>query len=155
MDSKQLEQLLKKYDEGQSSLDEERILMEHAGTSGKEMSAWARFVNHHKKTAPDGLAEDLWSSIESGEKRKRRFVLRLVSAAASVLLLITFSLTLTRKAPDEMSYEEKQALLEEALSLFSSGNDKQTTKEIIYEDEFLMIYTDIKKHNNEKITSYN
>lgn len=63
-------------------------------------------------------------------------------------------MTLNRKN-NEMSLEEKQILLQEALNMFSSETEEQITKEIIYEDELVVIYTDIKKKNDEKVIFYN
>jgi hypothetical protein len=65
-----------------------------------------------------------------------------ISAAASLALLISLVfISPSLRNQKEMTYEEKAAKLEEALSLISENNE-QADRKIIYEDEIIVIYTE-------------
>ncbi len=130
--------LIEKYEAGNSTLEEEQLLFETADPSASEFKALGEFVKTHKKTAPKNFNDTLWASFEKKTFRNNRFI-KILSAAASILLLIT--ITINSLKPKELSYAEKQALLEEALNMFPETEQVQTLQNIIYEDDLVVVYT--------------
>ena len=61
------------------------------------------------------------------------------SAAASILLLVSLYFGFLNE--NELSYNEKEALLNEAKSMFSDAEVKQTIHNIIIETDFIIVYT--------------
>ena len=134
-----IKKLIEKYESGTSTLEEEQLLFEATNTSAPEFKALGAFVKAHQKTAPEGFNEILWASFEKKKLRNNRFIIKTLSAAASVLLLITFAISSLKSK--ELSYAEKQALLEEALNMFPETEQMQTVQNIIYEDDLMIVYT--------------
>ncbi len=137
MNREQTDKLLEKYEQGLTSVEEEKQLFAHPEDSGIDHQVWFQYVNHQKKEVPNDLEDTVWSSIQT---RKKKWLIRTISMAASVALLVSLFLTTNPWQKKEMSYEEKAALLEEALAM--CAEKKQTIeREILYEDELLIIYT--------------
>ncbi|MEM6804003.1 MAG: hypothetical protein AAF696_21540, partial [Bacteroidota bacterium] len=90
-----------------------------------------------KKAAPASLQNAAWAHIQKNERNKSRSLVLGVLAAASVAVFMISSSDFFLS--QEMNHQEKEALLEEALSLFPA--ETPIEEDIIYEDEMLMIYT--------------
>lgn len=131
-DLKNNKQWMRRYEEGKTSLHEEKELVA-AATDNK----WFSFINENKKEAPQSLKEGIWSIIEK-KQRRRRLNLLISSAAACFLLIIS---VLSLGPEKEQSYEEKLALLLEAKSMVAIPNTTSSeVKRIIYEDNMVIIY---------------
>ncbi len=136
-----LNKIFEKYKKGNSSLDEENILFENANNLNTSFKAWSNFARNNKIETPKDFNDTIWESFENkiNNKHKSRFKIVIMSAAASILLIIAFFIGNTTKK--ELSYDQKAALLNEALSMFS--DNKQNNENIIYENETIVIYTSI------------
>ena len=142
MNKEQVDKLLKLFEQGLTSTEEEDVLLEHFSDSRTGDKVLFNYIMHQKKMVPDNLENQIWSSIQSGEKKKKRFMLRMTLAAASVILVISYLLIFVPGHQEEMTYREKVAILEEAQSMISGATENTTKREIIYEDDVLIIYTD-------------
>lgn len=134
-----IKELIRKYEAGKSTLEEEQLLFATTYASVPKHKALVAFVKAHKKTAPKDFNETLWTSFEKKKAKNQRFRIGLLSAAASVLLLITIAVNSFK--PTELSYAEKQALLQEVLSMFPKTEQMQSTQNIIYQDDLVIVYT--------------
>lgn len=139
MNKEQIENLIEKYEAGSSTLQEEQFLFDNAENSNPAIAAWSAFVKSKKKKAPSNFRDSLWTSIQTRKIKKRRLAIGIMSAAASLLLLITISVNF--RGSEKISYKEKEALLSEALSMFEGAEQMQAEQSIIYEDEMIIIYT--------------
>ncbi len=139
MKEKTIERLIKKYKEGASTLQEEQVLFDNSENSPSMMDAWAAFINQNKIEVPRNLNDRLWDSFQNRTTRKRRLKIKILSAAASVLLLIAFFIGFREQK--QLSYKEKEVLLNEALNMFVDYEQEIARESIIYEDEQIIIYT--------------
>ncbi|GAL88415.1 hypothetical protein JCM19538_2928 [Jejuia pallidilutea] len=130
---------MEKYEAGNSTLEEEQILFETADASTPKLKALGAFKKAHKKAPPKGFNDTLWTSFEGKTSRKRRFSVVMLSAAASVVVLIMIAIYSLQ--PKTLSYAEKQALLDEALSMFPETEQIQRAQHILYEDDLVIVYT--------------
>ncbi len=142
MNREQVDELLEKYEQGLASQEEMDLLMEQFEDSRSGPGVWFNFLRLQKKKAPENLNHQVWSAIQSQEKNKNRKITLFISAAASLAILISLIfISPSLRNQKEMTYEEKAAKLEEALSLISENNE-QADRKIIYEDEIILIYTE-------------
>ncbi len=142
MNREQVDELLNKYEQGLTSQEEMDFLLEQFENSRSGPGVWFNYLRLQKKKAPENLHKQVWSAIQTQEKKKNRKIALFISAAASLAILISFIfISPSLRNQKEMSYEEKAAKLEEALSLLSENNE-QANREIIYEDEIIVIYTE-------------
>lgn len=141
MKKEYIDKQLEIYEQGLSSADEERELISLLGDSDKGSNYWFKYIKQHKRIAPVNLESDIWSAIQSKEQRKRRTLFKIGSVAASVILAVSLFFTFDILRPEEMSYEEKEVALKEAMALFSETQEKPVLEEILYEDEIIIIYT--------------
>jgi len=146
MKAKKIKELTEKYKAGNSTLEEDQSLFNSTENTGSIFEPWSAFVKGNKREAPGNFNESLWNSFQNRTRSKYRLRIAMMSAAASVILIITF---LTVKPEQEkLSYSEKEALLEQAINMFEDSGQEIveqdiTEQEIIYEDELIIIYTDI------------
>ena len=141
MKEKKIEKLIEKYEVVASTLQEEQFLFDNAENSKSWIEAWSTFVKRNKKEAPENFNDKLWNSIQNRIIKERRGKMRIISAAASVLLIIALSIgNLIQK---ELSNNEKEALLNQALSMFADSEQEITMENILYEDEIIIIYTSL------------
>ena len=141
MKKEYIDKQLETYGQGLSSVDEEKELLSLLGDSEKGSNSWFKYIKQHKRKAPPYLESDIWSIIQAKEQRTRRILFRIGSVAASIILFISLFFTIDILRPEEMSYEEKEVALKEAMALISETPEKPVFGEILYEDEFLIIYT--------------
>lgn len=136
------ENLIEKYKAGASTLHEEQFLFDNAEKSKSTIEAWATFVKRNKREAPENLNGTLWESFQNRKIRKRRIITGIISAAASVILII--ALFIGNAGQEKLSYSEKEAFLNEALNMFAGIEQTQTQQNIIYENDLIIIYTTTK-----------
>lgn len=143
MKEDEIEKLVKKYKEGNSTLSEEQFLFDHAKNTKPSLEAWSTFVKNNKNEIPNNFNDRLWGSFENKKigKYKRRKVVGILSTAASVLLVISFYIANSKQK--ELSYSEKKALLNEAVAMVSSSKTPVIHQSVIYENEMVVIYTAI------------
>jgi len=130
--------LTEKYEAGESSLAEERQLFVDAKGTSSPLETWSTFVQKNKKTAPEEFNDKMWLLFE--KRKKRKLFLTALSAAASILLIM-IAIFMTKEPQTSLSYDEKQALLEEGLAMFTTVNQDQSQEEVLFENEFIIIYT--------------
>lgn len=137
MNKSKFEDLIEKYEQGESSLSEEKNIFDNAESIDSESQAWFKFIQINKKKAPEGLQDSIWESIHKKRIINRRLKVGVLSAAASIILLL--SIMIYKPFGNIQSYKEKEALLNEALGMFENKN---TTLELrsIYEDDMIIIY---------------
>ena len=141
MKDKRIEKLTEKYETGASTLNEEQFLFDNAENSPSKIEAWSTFVKRNKREAPENLNDKLWASFQNRIIRKRRFKVGIISAAASIVLIIT--LIIGNPGQKKLSYNEKEALLNQALNMIAVSEQEIAKENIIYEDEMIIIYTSI------------
>jgi len=139
MKEDEIERLIKKYNEGNSTLNEEQILFDNTKNSKPSLEAWSTFAKKNKIETPKGFNDTLWESFQNKKIRKRKVYVGIIAAAASVLLLI--SLYIVNPKQKELDYSEKQALLNQALNMVSNSGLVEIQERIIYENEMIIIYT--------------
>ena len=130
---------LEKYKNGETSLKEEEQLFNEVDENQPEIKVLSDFVKENKINIPPNLNDRLWKSFEEKTTKNNRFKIGFFSAAASVVLLV--SLYFGNLNKNELTYNEKEALLNEAKSMFSDAEVKQTIHNIIIETDFIIVYT--------------
>ena len=130
---------IEKYKNGETSLKEEEQLFKNVGENQPGIEVLSDFVKENKINIPPNLNDKLWKSFEEKTTKNNRFKIGFFSAAASILLLVSLYFGFLNN--DELSYDEKQALLNEAKSMFSDAEVKQTIHNIIIETDFVIVYT--------------
>lgn len=139
MKDENLKNLIDKYENGQSSLNEEKILHDQTDEINPEMKPWSEFVNNHKAKVPEEFNEELWEKFEPKTNTTRKLFISIASVAATVLLIVTLYFNFNSNQ-QELSYEEKEALLNQAKDMLFN-EDHLAQQDIIYEDETIIIYT--------------
>ncbi|NMH89618.1 hypothetical protein [Flavivirga algicola] len=139
MEEDKIERLIEKYKEGNSTLNEEQFLFDHVKNSELSLEAWSTFVKNNKREVPKNFNDTLWESFQNKKIGKRKRFIGIMSAAASVILLI--SLLIASPKQKELSYSEKEDLLNQALNMMSNSEPSETQQRIIYENEMIIIYT--------------
>ena len=105
----------------------------------KSDKVYQHFLDSVRIKVPKGLEDSMFSLIEQKEAARRRIITGISSAAAVVIILLSTVLLIPGKS-EEMDYEEKLAALVEAYSLISPSETVESEKEILYEDESIIIY---------------
>ena len=131
--------LLKKYKEGYTTLDDEQFLLDKTSGITPSLDEWSTFVKNNKIETPHNFNEKLWESFQNKKNRKRKVFVGIMSAAASLLLFITF--IITNQKQEELNYSEKEALLSLAKEMVSNSDSTDNEKNIIYENDMVIIYT--------------
>lgn len=140
MNQEEINKLLELYEQGLTSSEQEAKLTDHLAKAKEEEHLWFKFLKHRKKYKPKNLENQIWSAIQKEEKQKSRFILRAVSVAASVALIISILWFTNPLKPKEMSYEEKVAVIKEVQLMISASQKSELQNIIIYEDEAFIIY---------------
>lgn len=130
------EHLFKKYLNASTSLEEEEKLFNKENQQ-PEVEAWSKFVALNKTKIPENLEPSIWKTIEKKKKRQQHMIYYWSGIAASIIFLV--AVTFNYKST-EMNYEEKAALLNEALAMFPEDNHKIDNQDIIFEDDTIIIY---------------
>jgi len=133
------DELLEKYKKGKSSLNEENLLFDSINSSSLE--PWVTFVKNNKIKCPKAFNDTLWNSFERRTNNKRKIKIALMSAAASVFLLIL--LFVGNLGQNKLNDSEKKVLLDQAIDMFICKSQTKPQERIIYENELLIIYTSV------------
>ncbi|MEL7268313.1 MAG: hypothetical protein AAGL34_01920 [Bacteroidota bacterium] len=139
MKESKLKKLLEAYKAGETTLEEEQFLLEQTKEAEPSWEAWSTFIENNKIATPKDLNDRLWESFEPKTRSRRNKFVVMLSAAATVLVLV--ALAMGNLGQDELSYSEKEALLNEALELFPETTEEVTEREVIYENEMITVYT--------------
>jgi hypothetical protein len=139
MKEDEIKKIIEKYEEGNSSVSEEQFLFNNAKNLKPSLEAWSTFVKKNEIKAPNNFNDILWESFQNKKIKKRKTFVRMMSAAASVILLI--SLSIVNPKQKELNYSEKEVLLNQALNMVSNSGLSEVQQNIIYEGEMIIIYT--------------
>ncbi|PPK95433.1 hypothetical protein LY01_01020 [Nonlabens xylanidelens] len=139
MKEDEIKRLIEKYKEGNTTLNEEQFLFNHTKDSVLSLEAWSNFIKNNKKETPTNFNATLWESFQNKKIGKRKRFVRIISAAASVILLISFYIASPKQKG--LSYSKKEDLLNQALNMVSNSEPSETQQNIIYENEMVIIYT--------------
>lgn len=139
MKGNHIEKLVEKYESGESTTKEEKYLTEHIDEASPEIKSWFQFIKQHKTNAPDDLNEKLWEKFESKTNTNRKLVITVLSMAASVVLVVSLFFFNTQN--NELSYEEKEMILKQAIEMTHDNEQDIANQDIIYEDQYIIIYT--------------
>ncbi|MFC0875856.1 hypothetical protein ACE01N_04640 [Saccharicrinis sp. FJH2] len=134
-----IDKLIKTYEAGESSLAEEMFLKDHAEEINHSHKPWFKYIQRNKHTAPQQFNTSIWEAIQRRRKNKQRLSIGILTAAASVAILLSVFIINPQK--NRLSYQEKEAILNEALSMFNAHNTtQQQTQNVLYEDDMIVIY---------------
>ena len=131
--------LIKKYKSGTSSLEEEQFLFDNLDKLDSDIKATAVFVKVNRKEVPGNLNEKLWDSFDEKKKNPNKFKYHFIAIAASIALL--FTLFISNQKGSKQSYSDKVALLNEAKSMFKDTKESLTIHNIIIESDLIALYT--------------
>lgn len=133
MNKGNFDKLVEKYEQGNSSLLEEKQLSDSVELLREESQAWFKYRKLNNIEVPDDLQNYIWESIQRKRTVTLRLTIGLLTTAASILLLLGIMLN------GGQSYRKKEALLNEAIRMCESSN---TSSELtpIYEDNVIVIY---------------
>lgn len=131
-----INQLLKKYKLGETSLKEEEILFDNAEKLDLQFSELSRFIKKSKKEIPDNFNSKLWNSFKKEQKKKSRFKIGVFSGIAASFLLI---IVLYNNHLIKSDYQQKEALLNEVKSMFETK--EETRYKLIVENDLIAVYT--------------
>ena len=88
---------------------------------------------------PKKFNENLWDSFQHKTNNRSKIITLISSIAASLLLFI--SLIVFSTGQKNLNYEQKKVLLEEALDMFPKQEQTVIERNIIYENEMIVVYT--------------
>lgn len=138
MSKERLDDLMKKFEAGESTLSEDSVLFDRVNKSDSAFGLWANFCNEKKLKPTVDFKDSVWEAIHSREARKRKIRTRVMMAAVFVVLLVSLSIVKINK----INYEKKKALLKEALTMLEKNTPAQNNINIIFEDDMVIIYTE-------------
>ena len=144
MKDKNIEKLIKRYESGHSSINDEQYLINHFDKSNHDMHSWFDFIKRNKTQTPENFSEDLWEKFEDKTQSNRKLIIGVLTAAASVILFLTIYLGNDKSTI--LSYEEKVALLNQVKEMVSEKEQDIATQDILYEDQNIIIYTKTEKN---------
>lgn len=130
--------LIEKYKSGLTSLEEEKTLFESDAITDKSIQKLVTFIKKTKKQAPENFNEKLWVSFEEKTKKPNKYRIGLISAAASLALIL--SIYMSNNNSNELTIGEKEALLKEAKSMFLATNE-EAKYDVVFENELVVVYT--------------
>ena len=131
--------LIKKYKSGTSSLEEEQFLFDNLDKLDSDIKATAVFVKVNRKEVPGNLNEKLWDSFDEKKKNPNKFKYHFIAIAASIALL--FTLFISNQKGSKQSYSDKVALLNEAQMMFLNSEEAPSIHNIIIESDLIVVYT--------------
>ena len=139
MSEESIKKIIKKYKSGTSTIADENFLFENVTNTDKTTHYIATFIKESKLQTPRNLNNTLWDSFEKKTKKKKEFKLALLALAASVVVYIN------NKRSDTLDIQRKEALLNEAKSMFKNSEDPKIIHHIIIESDLLVVYTKTEK----------
>ncbi|MAD96267.1 MAG: hypothetical protein CMB99_02970 [Flavobacteriaceae bacterium] len=139
MKEESIKKLKEKYYAGSTSLQEEKQLIQESSQEDSSTGRIASFLKDQQQEAPKGFNDELWESFEEKIVEEKKPSFWIWSAAASIVIVLSFYFfNLYQGNVDEI---HKQALLEEAKSMFIEQEEPIKTDKILFEDETLIVYT--------------
>ena len=141
MNNRKSDDLMEKYLAADSTLEEEDKLF-NSENQLPGIKDWSSYVIQKRKKTPSNLKDSIWAAIQTRKRKKQRFLVILSGVAAAIALVITTFIYPTVNIHSD--YKEKEALLNEALSMFSDEQPIPEKQSIIYEDDVVIIYVSSK-----------
>lgn len=140
MNEENINNIIQKYKVGETSLVEEKMLFDSVPASEEQLKSLGTFVKKNTISVPENLNDKLWDAFDKKTKKPNKFKLRLFSAAASIALM--FSVVFYNSNKNELSESEKEALLNEAISMFENANQTNQNQKVILENDLVIVYTE-------------
>ena len=137
-----IKKLIERYKAAQTNLDDEKSLFESKKDPENSLHKWFEYANTSRVDAPENLNEELWASFEKKTRTNTSWLVATLAVAASLALILTLVISNSKKS--SLDYAEKQALLEEARSMF-----QEDKTQILYEDELIQIYTTVEEQTKQ------
>ena len=137
MKKEHIKDIFEKYKNGETSLEEEQFLHDNSSELDMPLSEWIANKKDHEIEVPENFNEKLWQSFDKKNKPKNKLITSILVAAASIVLL--FSFFIKNEPENTQSLLEKQALLMEAKSMFSTP-EPETNQKIIFENDLIVVY---------------
>ena len=141
MNNRKSDDLIEKYLAADSTLEEEDKLF-NSDNQLPGIKEWSTYIIQKRKKAPSHLKDSIWATIQTRKRKKQWFLVGLSGVAASFALSITIFIYSTVNMHSD--YKKKEALLNEALSMFSDDQPIPEKQGIIYEDDMVIIYVSSK-----------
>ena len=135
----QEDRLKELYEQGFTSIEEEKTLSRNQSTSGNSLNMWFDYIRFKRKLVPPDIEMQVWEKVKSAQERQRRIFASIVSAAASVLIISVF-ITANLLGDEKAKNRATLAAFEEALSMIPDNSATNSTSSILYEDESIIIY---------------
>ena len=130
--------LNEKYLEGATSIAEEELLFNKLNNSDHGIASWSKYVQDQKRQAPKDLSTSLWEAENFQIKKKPS---KYVYVIVIVLIISLFGLLAAYSTkPKDLDYATKRILLNEAIAMTAPETQIPQGKQIIYEDDLLIIY---------------
>lgn len=138
---KRIDELIKRYYQGETSIEEERILKAafHAGSLPDDP---VLAYQDNSAIMPEGLMEKIQSNIHHKHHLKLRYrILTLSGIAAMLLLVVSIRSLLPRQETLQLSDNLKKERFEEALRVIGNVIDEKNPpiQKVLYEDSRLII----------------
>ena len=133
------DKLKDRYQKGETSRHEEAEFFNNQAQGG-QYKPWAQYRRAQQKVMPEDLLDNIAKEIDERQPKRRNLIITIASVAASIALLAAFFIN--RSVNNELSYDEKAAMLEEILNTLP---EEQVNNEyVLYEDAMLVIYLETK-----------
>ncbi len=141
MTSSKPDELVEKYLAAATTLEEEETLFDGENQQ-PGLAEWATYRKQKRKRAPSNLPDTIWSAIQRRRRNRRRILIGVPAAASIAFIVVSLILSSGPLPQDEgpITYDEKEALLKEALSMFPDEKPTTAEENIIYEDDLVIIY---------------
>lgn len=141
MKEEHIKKLTELYKNGATSVKEEADFYNSIEQKNHDFSDLAKYIHQEKVNIPENLNEKLWTDFEEKISEKKSPKIWKWSIAASILLLFGFYVNSQYQQQKEL---EKQAMLEEAKSMFTAYYEQEEGFKKILENELVIIYTKTK-----------
>lgn len=136
MKREQVDDILKKYKAGLSSLNEEHLLLSKTDEMEDSDKIWFSYLKKNQVKVPTSIENDIWQTLV---RRKQKIRMRRITAVAAAVLLF-LSLFLFKTHQNQQEQIRKKALLQEAISMVSD-KEENLTKTVLYQDQYVIIYS--------------
>lgn len=130
---------MKEDREKNNAFFEQKRVPEDANIMESSFEKWSTFKKHNTIKTPENFNDTLWTSFEKKKLRSQKIQLKIIYAAAAIVCAIL--LYVSTYKPKELTYSEKEQLLDKAKNMLSNFEQKNTLKHIIYENDMIIIYT--------------